>query len=636
MGTLGVSSSCERNLRFFKMTNDTAKLVSNIPTPKRSLSYTEPYTFSSDVPHKNYRAGLSKGCCHLEDTAALRMIVVWMATVVVVVFVALVVEIINQEHVVDVGDVITDHPNCSKIGADILDLGGNAVDAAIAAGLCLTIAVPQSASLGGGGIMLIHQLRTNRTTVIDFQEVSPKDLPIQKYIDNPRIARFGKKSVAVPGVVAGLRYAHQKYGSHIIRRDCCGWGDLILKTIRLVDHGFDMTEHWDKKFKTGYIKNTPELEKFIHDGGYSKYNSDYMKVIKQTLENLYEHPKREFYTGSVGKKLVSDMQGQFKDIDLAGYEAIERESLSTKIGDYEVHTSPTPSSGPELLALLNGMEQMVIDGNNTETFDTPQYLAKMRNVMENVHIQQRLLGDPVANREHAHDKNYIHTTDRTQNLISKENVLKWSSDRSQGTSHETTDSFQSGTHLAVMDSKDVYVSMILSLNSPFGSGEFSQGFLLNNAMASFDQSILREPSGGDISTNQFGEGRRPLSRAAPAIAINTEIPCGTRIVTGSILAEITAQVLGPVLLSQGGDVSRTIKDPKLVIENNTVRAEGEFSRTLLKKVDEKEAIPLLKIPLSPVNALEKTKDAVHGLSDPRSGKTENKWQTLRPKFAQVG
>jgi len=616
------------------MTNDTAKLVTNNQTTKRSLSYTEPYTFTSDVPHKNYRAGLSKGCCHLEDTAALRMIVVWMATVAVVVFVALVVEIINQEHVVDVGDVITDHPNCSKIGAEILDLGGNAIDAAIAAGLCLTIAVPQSASIGGGGIMLIHQLRTNKTTVIDFQEISPKELPVQKYMDNHLIARFGKRSIAVPGLIAGLRYAHQKYGSHTIRRECCGWGDLIKKTIRLVDHGFNMPDNWDKKFPV-YMKNK-NLDKFIRNGGYSRYDSDYMKIIKTTLEQLYENPEKEFYSGPVGKKLVSDMEGQFSEKDLSTYEAVEREPLSLSIGDYEVHTSPTPSSGPELLALLNAMEDMVVTSNSTETFDTPQYLTRMRNVMENVHIQQRLLGDPLANREHAHDKNYIHTSDRTLNLISKDNVMKWSSGRSQGDFHETTDSFQSGTHLAVMDSKDIYVSMILSLNSPFGSGEFSQGFLLNNAMASFDQSILRESSGGDISTNQFGEGRRPLSRAAPVIAINTENPCGTRIVTGSILAEVSAQVLGPVLLSQFSDISRTIKDPKLVIVNNTVRAEVEFSRTLLKKIDEKEAIPFLKIPFSPVNALEKTKDAIHGLSDPRGGRMDDKWQTLRPKFAPIG
>jgi len=195
------------------------------------------------------------------------------ATVAVVVFVALVVEIINQEHVVDVGDVITDHPNCSKIGAEILDLGGNAIDAAIAAGLCLTIAVPQSASIGGGGIMLIHQLRTNKTTVIDFQEISPKELPVQKYMDNHLIARFGKRSIAVPGLIAGLRYAHQKYGSHTIRRECCGWGDLIKKTIRLVDHGFNMTDNWDKKFPV-YMK-TKNLDKFIQG---TRYDNNIMII----------------------------------------------------------------------------------------------------------------------------------------------------------------------------------------------------------------------------------------------------------------------------------------------------------------------------------------------------------------------
>merc|ERR1711970_77121 len=131
------------------------------------------------------------------------------------------------------------------------------------------------------------------------------------------------------------------------------------------------------------------------------------------------------------------MEGQFSEKDLSTYEAVEREPLSLSIGDYEVHTSPTPSSGPELLALLNAMEDMVVTSNGTETFDTPQYLAKMRNVMENVHIQQRLLGDPLAD-EHINDKNYVRTTDRTENLMNKENVLKWSSGRSQGNYHETT------------------------------------------------------------------------------------------------------------------------------------------------------------------------------------------------------
>ena len=97
------------------------------------------------------------------------MIVAWMATVAVVVFVALVVEIITQDHLVETGDVVTDHPNCSQIALDILKEGGNAVDAAVAAGFCLSVTVPDRAGLGGGGVMMIHQLRSNTSTVIDFQ-----------------------------------------------------------------------------------------------------------------------------------------------------------------------------------------------------------------------------------------------------------------------------------------------------------------------------------------------------------------------------------------------------------------------------------------------------------------------------------
>ena len=100
---------------------------------------------------------------------ALRMIVAWMATVAIVVFVALVVEIITASHLPTLGDVVTDHPNCSDIGASILRDGGNAVDAAVGAALCLAVAAPHRAGLGGGGVMLIHQLRSNLTTVIDFQ-----------------------------------------------------------------------------------------------------------------------------------------------------------------------------------------------------------------------------------------------------------------------------------------------------------------------------------------------------------------------------------------------------------------------------------------------------------------------------------
>lgn len=163
------------------MGEDTRVLVSPGRT-RRSSSYTEPGASLHSTLHSahlpaHYRAGLSRGCCHLEDTAALRMIVVWMATVAVVVLVALIVEIVSQEHKVTVGDVVTDHPSCSDIGKEILKLGGNAVDAAVAAALCLAVAVPHRAGLGGGGVMLVHDVRRNHTAVLDFLEVRPESLP---------------------------------------------------------------------------------------------------------------------------------------------------------------------------------------------------------------------------------------------------------------------------------------------------------------------------------------------------------------------------------------------------------------------------------------------------------------------------
>ena len=208
------------------MGEDTRVLVSPGRT-RRSSSYTEPGASLHSTLHSahlpaHYRAGLSRGCCHLEDTAALRMIVVWMATVAVVVLVALIVEIVSQEHTVTVGDVVTDHPSCSDIGKEILKLGGNAVDAAVAASLCLAVAVPHRAGLGGGGVMLVHDVRRNHTAVLDFLEVrpespsmaclqvSPASLDIRQYTDNPATARRGPRAVGVPGFLAGLRRAHRK------------------------------------------------------------------------------------------------------------------------------------------------------------------------------------------------------------------------------------------------------------------------------------------------------------------------------------------------------------------------------------------------------------------------------------------
>ena len=157
--------------------------------------------------------------------------------------------------------------------------------------------------------------------------------------------------------------------------------------------------------------------------------------------------------------------------------------------------------------------------------------------------------------------------ERTASLLDRRSLGRW---RGQG--GDGRDGWQTGSHLAVMDDQDLYVSTVLSLGGQFGSRTFSQGFLLNNALASFDLSQLLAEGGETASSNLLSEGRRPLSRMAPVVAVSADT-CGLRILTGGALVEVTAQVLAPVLLSPNGDMNRALRTPKLVMVNGTARAE---------------------------------------------------------------
>ena len=567
---------------------------------------------------------------------ALRMIVAWMATVGIVVFVALVVEIITTTHTVRVGDVVTDHPNCSQIGIEILKDGGNAVDAAVAAGLCLTVTTPSRAGLGGGGVMMIHELRLNKTVVIDFQEKSPARLAIQKFQDNPNITLWGKRSVGVPGLVAGLHHAQQQYGSNAIRFKCCSWGDLVDKTLNLLEKGFQMDNGWTDRVKNKQLSQ--QLSQFINQGGYSQPKSKFNTDIITTFNSfIYKDPLKNFYNDTISRVMVRDTDGHLSRADLSSYTVVEREALTSDIGEHRVITSPAPTSGPELLALLNTMEKLVSEADTSGVFETDEYFEKITQAMENIHLQQRLLGDPAGELANQNKSgNYFSPEQRTAFLISKENVDKLMSDQPRsGLPISANDYFQTGTQVSVMDDKDLYVSMILSLNGEFGSGEFSSGFLLNNALASFDQSNLGEARGGEVGSNQFREAARPLYRAAPVVTLNREHTCATRLVTGSVLAEVTAQVLGPVLLANYSDFTSLVREPRLVIVNNhlEVHDSGQFKTSNLLKYASKANIPELDQnnpdnPVSSFNLLEKTIDTIHGHS--QNPIFRGQWRTLKP------
>lgn len=618
-----MAASYHRSYSSTDQVGEEAESVKGSSLPYHSLNLAEPHLHEGTTL-KRYQ---SSGCCRVEERAALRMVTAWMVIVAIAVFVALVVEIITQEHVIEVGDIVSDHYNCSKIGSEILGLGGNAVDAAVAAGICLAVTVPHQAGIGGGGVMLIYQHRKNKTVVIDFLETSPSSLNVSSYTSSPSL---GLESVGVPGLVAGLAMAWQKYGSHEVRTDCCSWLDLVWPTVKLLQEGFQVTEHWNKSAGSlDSLDTNTQLRQFVMEGGYSRngaFNANISRVVKQIALDRSSFYKSEL--GSLGQVLVRDLDGHISSEDILNYRA-EDESrtplVETIQNKYRVLSTPAPTAGPELLALLNTMEDIASDCG--ETYNSAKYLASLREALESIGGYQALLGDPILN------EGDIPIANITLDMLDKANKERWLSKKWEGPGLENRRPLQSGAHAAVMDRKDNYVSMVLSLGSAFGSQQFSQGILLNNALSRFSPP---DGSGGDgtRTANQLGPGKRSLSSAAPVIAVDTQDLCGNRLVTGGMQAEAVAQVLGPVLLCSAGSLLDSQRGPRLVLNGSSVVSEEGMRQDIREKLEKTEAIEILSPPYSTVNALEKVQDSIHGFSDKvRSG--VNGYITLRPTLVQT-
>jgi len=616
---------------------DSSRLVDQVKEPRR---YDNQYEFAGQQTYtQNYKAGLTERCCHLGDHAALRCIIVWMCTLAVVVFVALVAEIVNQEFVVQVGDVITDDPSCTKIGTWVLSQGGNAVDAAVAAAFCMTVVHPHVASLGGGGLLLMHQTRVNKSTLIDFREVSPFSLDPKRISSGPS-SLSREDFIATPGLLKGLAYTRQKYGSHEVRIDCCNWYNLVQPTIKLLDEGVPIPATWkhlvDSLNKTSISQ---DMQRFIQQGGYLRHESFFSKKMRRVLQHIGEDPDA-IYTGSLSSSTVSNLKGRLSQADLSSYEAVERSPLVARMSKYQVLTSPPPFSGAGVLAMLNSF---------TLPNSSPDDVDKLNNIIDRVMEEVEKLGDPLQDDRKSNQTDTTATSntdgrgqppeqndqlqddtggdtftveDMLQTIVDKENAERWmSSRRKYGPQTYSGNGLVDGTSIVVMDNKDNYVSLVLSLGSSFGSQVFNQGILMNNALASFQ---VDNDESERVGKNYVTEGIRPLSYLSPAILIDREKTCGTRLVLGSPSPEATAQVVKPVLVSDNTDIRNLVLEPRLVHRNHQISGEQKFPR--INGVHPSEFAGY------PVNILEKTQNKVNGVADFRSGPVEGRWMNLAQKL----
>src|SRR4029453_4877656 len=256
----------------------------------------------------------------------------------------------------------------SKVGVEILKRGGNAVDAAVAVGLALAVTWPGAGNIGGGGFMLIRKA-DGSTTAIDYRERAPGKAHRRIFLDQkgnvtPGVSVTGHRAVGVPGTVAGLALALEKYGT-------MKWRDVIEPARRRAAEGYVFT-NFNKVGRTDQVikllEQFPESRRiFLRDGKYYQAGETFKQPdLAETLKRLQERGPREFYEGRTAQLIAEEMHangGLITLDDLKAYEAKERHPVRGTYRGYEIITMPPPSSGGiVLIEMLNILEHYDLGG----------------------------------------------------------------------------------------------------------------------------------------------------------------------------------------------------------------------------------------------------------------------------------
>ena len=413
----------------------------------------------------------------------------------------------------------------SRVGVEIMQRGGNAIDAAVAVGLALAVTWPPAGNLGGGGFMMIRRANGD-TEIVDYRERAPLAASRDMYLDQKGdvikgASTIGYKAAGVPGTVAGLSLALQRHGK-------LKWSDVIEPARRLAAEGFIVSHHLARNLQGTDSKKLlaqfPDSNRiFLRDGKfYEEGERIVQSELASTLARLKEKGPREFYEGKTAEMIVADMKangGLITDIDLKKYEPTVRKPLKGSYRGYEIVTMPPPSSGgAALLEMLNILEHYKLAELGPGSSDTIHLL---------IESQRRAFADRA---EFMGDADFVKVP--LEGLISKKYAADLAktidSDRATPSErvragkpavYESTET----THFTVIDEEGNVVSNTYTLNGGYGSGVTARGtgVLLNNEMDDFTSKPGVPNAYGLLQSenNAIAPRKRPLSAMTPTIVL---------------------------------------------------------------------------------------------------------------------
>ena len=523
------------------------------------------------------------------------------------------------------GMVVAQEAIAARVGADILRKGGNAVDAAVAVGFTMAVTYPRAGNIGGGGFMVIHRANGD-DTAIDYRETAPSAINKTSFLDaqgnaDPQKSRDSALGIGVPGTIAGLALAEQKYGSGRFTL-----AELIQPAIALARDGFPVADDTADSLP----EDRPRLARwpssaqiFLKADGSTLGSGDPLVQtdLAATLQAIAQKGPRAFYEGPVAEKLSAAVRaagGVMTMDDLKNYHAIERTPVRGNYRGYDIISMPPPSSGGiALIEMLN-----ILEGYDPAKTAQVQSLFLMVEAMKRAYADRAwFLGDPdvvqipvarLISKKYAAD---WRATINPEHATAAADIHAGAGTGSEG--HNTT-------HFSVIDRFGNAVSNTYTINFSYGVGLIAggTGVLLNNELDDFAAKADAPNAFGLLGydANAPGPGKRPLSSMTPTIVLKdgkpwliTGSPGGSRII--NTVLQILVNVIDRKM-----DIAGAVSAPRVHNQwmPDRVFVESALPQELVAALQARgDDVVVLQTPTS-ANSILVTPAGFSGAADPRT------------------